>query len=112
MQRLGCIFPKQGGAMISVRCSDERGGAILALQDCLAIPAESRRERIKQKATLSAFTLLGSLAAYYFAKSTGSDVVPAAMVGGYVGSLIGEFLASGKPSAEAQRNTASGNENS
>jgi hypothetical protein len=96
--------------MISIRCSNENGSALLNLPDCSSIQTQSKAQRIKQKATISAFTLLGSLLAYYYAKSTGNDVVPSAMVGGYVGSLVGEFFASEKPNSLVQRNTASSDE--
>lgn len=47
---------------------------------------------MKQKAIVSACTLLGSLATYYYAKTIGKDVVPYVMIGGFIGGMLGEFF--------------------
>ena len=48
---------------------------------------------MKEKTIISSATLLTSLVAYWYAKSTGKDAAPAVMLGGFVGSLIGEAIA-------------------
>lgn len=48
---------------------------------------------MKEKTIISAATLLTSLLAYWYARSTGKDAAPYVMFGGFVGSLIGEGIA-------------------
>jgi presenilin-like A22 family membrane protease len=47
---------------------------------------------MNNKSITATGTLLGSLAAYYYAKQTGKDAVPYVMIGGFFGSLIGELI--------------------
>lgn len=47
---------------------------------------------IKEKAIVSTMTLLASLLAYWYAKETQKDSVPYVMLGGFLGSVIGEVL--------------------
>ena len=48
---------------------------------------------MKEKTIISSATLLTSLAAYWYAKAAGKDAAPLVMLGGFVGSLIGEGIA-------------------
>ncbi len=48
---------------------------------------------MKEKAIVSATTLITSLLSYWYAKEADKDAVPYVMLGGFVGSLIGETLA-------------------
>jgi len=48
---------------------------------------------MKEKAIISTATLLTSLLSYWYAKEAGKDAVPYVMLGGFIGSLIGETLA-------------------
>lgn len=41
---------------------------------------------------VSAATLLTSLIGYWYAREIGKDAVPYVMIGGFIGSLIGETL--------------------
>jgi hypothetical protein len=45
-----------------------------------------------EKKLVSVFTLLGSLATYYYGKAHTKDPVPYIMIGGFVGAWIGEIL--------------------
>ena len=47
---------------------------------------------MKEKAIVSTATLLTSLLSYWYAKEAGKDAVPYVMLGGFIGSLIGETL--------------------
>jgi len=47
---------------------------------------------MKEKTIISGATLLTSLVSYWYAKSTGKDVAPFIMFGGFVGSIIGETI--------------------
>lgn len=47
---------------------------------------------MKEKTIVSALTLIGSLATYYYAKEQDKDVVPYVMVGGFVGAIAGELI--------------------
>ena len=47
---------------------------------------------MKDKAIISALTLVASLAGYFYAKSAHKDEVPYVMIGGTVGALIGEAI--------------------
>jgi presenilin-like A22 family membrane protease len=49
---------------------------------------------MNNKSITATGTLLGSLAAYYYAKQTGKDATPYVMIGGFVGTLIGELISS------------------
>lgn len=45
-----------------------------------------------EKTLVSTFTLIGSLASYYYGKTTNKDVVPYVMIGGFIGAWIGEII--------------------
>lgn len=45
-----------------------------------------------EKTLVSTFTLLGSLASYYYGKTNEKDVVPYVMIGGFIGAWIGEII--------------------
>lgn len=45
-----------------------------------------------EKTLVSTFTLIGSLASYYYSKAHEKDVVPYVMIGGFIGGWIGELL--------------------
>jgi uncharacterized membrane protein YfcA len=45
-----------------------------------------------EKTLVSTFTLLGSLASYYYGKTHEKDVVPYVMIGGFVGAWVGEII--------------------
>jgi uncharacterized membrane protein YfcA len=47
---------------------------------------------MKEKAIVSSITLVSSLASYFYAKSQGKDIVPAMLIGGFIGGLVGEIL--------------------
>ena len=47
---------------------------------------------MKEKTLVSTFTLIGSLASYYYSKTHQKDVVPYMMIGGFLGAWIGEFI--------------------
>jgi uncharacterized membrane protein YfcA len=47
---------------------------------------------MKEKTIVSSFTLLSSLAAYWYAKQAQKDAVPYVMVGGFIGAIIGEII--------------------
>lgn len=49
--------------------------------------------QLKEKTIISTATLLTSLLTYWYARSSGKDAAPLVMLGGFVGSLIGEGLA-------------------
>jgi hypothetical protein len=48
---------------------------------------------MKEKSITATSILLVSLAAYYYAKQNGKDVVPYTMIGGFIGNLLGELIA-------------------
>ncbi len=48
---------------------------------------------MKEKTLVSTFTLLGSLASYYYGKTHEKDVVPYVMIGGFIGAWVGEIIA-------------------
>jgi len=48
---------------------------------------------MKEKTIISTATLLTSLLAYWYAKAAEKDAAPLVMLGGFVGSLIGEGIA-------------------
>ena len=45
-----------------------------------------------EKKLVSVFTLLGSLASYYYGKAHSKDAIPYVMIGGFVGAWVGEIL--------------------
>ena len=47
---------------------------------------------MKDKTIISAATLITSLIAYWYAKSAEKDTGPMVMLGGFVGSIIGEQI--------------------
>ncbi len=48
---------------------------------------------MKDKAIVSAATLVTSLLSYWYAREANKDAVPYVMLGGFIGSLIGETIA-------------------
>lgn len=48
---------------------------------------------MKDKTIVSAVTLLTSLVAYWYSKKANKDSVPYVMMGGFIGSIIGESIA-------------------
>lgn len=47
---------------------------------------------MNDKAIVSTATLALSLLAYWYAREAQKDVVPYVMIGGFVGSIVGEIL--------------------
>ena len=47
---------------------------------------------MKEKTIISTATLLTSLLTYWYAKEAEKDAVPYVMLGGFVGSIIGEVI--------------------
>jgi hypothetical protein len=45
-----------------------------------------------EKKLVSVFTLIGSLASYYYGKAHTKDPIPYVMIGGFVGAWVGELL--------------------
>lgn len=62
-----------------------------------------------EKKLVSVFTLLGSLASYYYGKSNAKDCIPYVMVGGFIGAWVGEMLS--KAWDESRKNKSDGNNN-
>lgn len=48
---------------------------------------------MKEKTIVSTITLLSSLLAYWYAREANKDSVPYVMMGGFIGSIIGETIA-------------------
>ena len=48
---------------------------------------------MKEKTIVSTATLLTSLLTYWYAKEANKDAVPYVMMGGFIGSIIGETIA-------------------
>lgn len=48
--------------------------------------------KMKEKTLVSTFTLIGSLASYYYGKAHCKDIVPYTMIGGFIGAWIGELI--------------------
>ena len=48
---------------------------------------------MKEKSIVSASTLVVSLVTYWYAKTANKDAAPYVMLGGFLGSLIGETIA-------------------
>jgi len=47
---------------------------------------------MKEKSIVSTATLLASLLTYWYAKEANKDAVPYVMLGGFIGSIIGETI--------------------
>lgn len=47
---------------------------------------------MKEKTIISGSTLMVSLLAYWYARSAKKDAVPYVMLGGFIGSIIGDIL--------------------
>ena len=47
---------------------------------------------MKEKTIIATTTLLTSLVSYWYARASGKDVAPFIMLGGFVGSIIGETI--------------------
>ena len=59
---------------------------------------------IRDKTIVSSATLLTSLLAYWYARETGKDSVPYVMMGGFIGSIIGETIVeSAKDNGKTQK---------
>ena len=48
---------------------------------------------MKEKTIVSSTILFASLLTYWYAKAANKDAVPYVMLGGFIGSLIGETIA-------------------
>jgi uncharacterized membrane protein YfcA len=48
---------------------------------------------MKEKTIVSTTALVASLLCYWYARETSKDAVPYVMLGGFIGSLIGEAIA-------------------
>lgn len=48
---------------------------------------------MKEKTIVSTVTLLSSLLAYWYARQAEKDSVPYVMMGGFIGSILGEAIA-------------------
>jgi len=59
---------------------------------------------MKEKTIISAFTLVGSLATYFYAKTLNKDVVPYVMIGGFIGAVIGEAIVESKNKNNKNKN--------
>jgi uncharacterized membrane protein YfcA len=60
---------------------------------------------MKEKTLVSTFTLIGSLASYYYGKANGKDVVPYVMIGGFVGAWVGELISKASSKYSDQKKT-------
>ena len=49
---------------------------------------------MKERTIVSAATLIVSLGSYFYAKAAEKDAMPYVMIGGFVGALVGELVAS------------------
>lgn len=58
-----------------------------------------------EKTLVSTFTLLGSLASYYYGKSHEKDVVPYVMIGGFIGAWVGEIISKSINSKDEDNNS-------
>ena len=47
---------------------------------------------MKDKTIVSSVTLISSLFAYLYAREAGKDTVPYVMMGGFIGSLLGDAI--------------------
>jgi uncharacterized membrane protein YeaQ/YmgE (transglycosylase-associated protein family) len=66
---------------------------------------------MKEKTLLSNFTLLGTLACYYYAKTHQKDIVPYSMIGGFVGAWVGEIIAQVSTKKSNHKRSSHGNNN-
>ena len=48
---------------------------------------------MKEKTIVSTATLAASLLAYWYSRAAGKDAVPLVMLGGFIGSILGEGIA-------------------
>lgn len=55
---------------------------------------------MKERTWIAALGLIGSLSFYYYSKSQKKDAVPYTMIGGFLGALAGELIASTKSRKE------------
>ena len=51
---------------------------------------------MKEKSIVATATLISSLLSYVYAREAGKDAVPFVMVGGFLGSIIGETIVEAK----------------
>jgi hypothetical protein len=47
---------------------------------------------MKEKTIVASVTLCASLLAYWYSRSAGKDSVPYVMMGGFIGSILGETI--------------------
>jgi uncharacterized membrane protein YfcA len=47
---------------------------------------------MKERTLVSAFAMIGSMTAYFYAKHHAKDPTPLLMLGGFVGALVGEVV--------------------
>lgn len=47
---------------------------------------------MSEKSLIASFSLIGSLASYYYGKAHEKDLVPYTMIGGFIGAWVGEML--------------------
>lgn len=47
---------------------------------------------MSEKSIIATFSLIGSLASYYYAKANEKDLAPYTMIGGFIGGFIGELV--------------------
>jgi uncharacterized BrkB/YihY/UPF0761 family membrane protein len=50
---------------------------------------------MKERTIVSAATLVVSLGTYFYARANEKDAMPYVMIGGFLGALIGEVIATG-----------------
>ncbi|MDP3558105.1 MAG: hypothetical protein Q8T03_12100 [Bacteroidota bacterium] len=62
-----------------------------------------------EKKLVSVFTLLGSLASYYYGKTNSKDSIPYVMIGGFVGAWVGEILSKAWEESKKNKNDGSNN---
>lgn len=66
---------------------------------------------MSEKTLVSTFTLIGSLASYYYGKAHSKDAVPYVMIGGFVGAWVGEFISKTLTEQAAKKKRNNGNHN-
>ena len=49
--------------------------------------------QLREKTIISSATLVSSLLFYWYAKSSAKDAAPYVLIGGFVGSILGEVIA-------------------
>lgn len=47
---------------------------------------------MKERTIVSAFAMIGSVTAYYYAKTHAKDSAPMVMIGGFMGAMVGEAI--------------------